>query len=618
MAGIRILNLPTATSPNSSDVFPIVNNNLTKQVSFFNAATSLGVLLTNTFVAPATAQTQTVSANVNNNGVAFSFNQFNPALGTLNSVTFAILSSVDSNYFSATNISNTSSVVKSPLDHLTVVDNQGSGAGYNGNDVPLVTTPVTVPVGYTLAKNSSQNFTITPVSLIGSNAVIADLSSYSNLYTGTGNVIFNVTINPVVTIKGGSVTLDMSTVTNTTTLQLTYTYTPVINPKSYILVPVSDNIITNGTNLLNAYQAATTLSPNASALSSTNRVVLILPPATYNLDLSSLKLNCEYIDIVGLTKDASHVTITSSNSAATIQQTANDVRCIGFTTSGWVPSNNLTKTYWENVAFSSISANNLSGIFKNCKSTNTIDGQGGFIKQGGIASGTFTDCIGVNLGMGGGGFVGSNGTAPGTFINCTGSNAGITGGGFVGGFGSASGTFLNCNGSNITDSGGGFGGISSNGSGYFYNCKGVCTGASFSGGFFGQNGVASGIFFSCIGSTSYGGSGGGFAGSYGTVSGTFLNCIGTGNGGNTIGGFGGYAATVTGLFINCSGAGAGGLGVSGNGINGSGANITGRFLSCLFTSDVTLPLLTNSGVSSKSACYINCLDGSGNLVNGSA
>jgi len=203
--------------------------------------------------------TQTVSANVDGNGNYFSFNQFNPALGTLNSVTFAILSSVDSNYFPVTNISNTSSVVKSPLDHLTVVDNQGSGAGYNGNDVPLVTTPVTVPVGYTLAKNSSQNFTITPVSLIGSNAVIADLSSYSNLYTGTGNVIFNATINPVVTIKGGSTTLDMSTVTNVTTLQLTYTYTPSI-PSTKVA-----RLSSNGVYFTNSYFDEVTYTSNKVA-----------------------------------------------------------------------------------------------------------------------------------------------------------------------------------------------------------------------------------------------------------------------------------------------------------------------------------------------------------------
>jgi hypothetical protein len=162
---------------------------------------------------------------VDGNGVTYTFNQFDANLGTLNSVTFTIVSSIDSSIFSVANNNSTSLSVKSPKDYLTVYDNQGSGADYNGANVILVTTPATGAVGYTLAGNSSQNFTVTPKSLIGATAVITDLSSFAADYTGTGNVTFDAIIAPNVTISGGSATIDMSTVINNTTLVLTYTYT---------------------------------------------------------------------------------------------------------------------------------------------------------------------------------------------------------------------------------------------------------------------------------------------------------------------------------------------------------------------------------------------------------
>jgi hypothetical protein len=437
MAGIKIVNLPTAASPNSSDIFPIVNNNLTKQVSFFNAATSIGVI---------------ASASPN-----------------------------------------------------------------------------------------------------------------------------------------------------------------------YLIVPVTDNATTNGTNLLNTYIAATSLTPNASARSSTNRAVVFLPPATYNLGSSTLRLNISGVDIVGLTRDASHVIITSSNTTATISQTANDVRCIGFTINstvsapGWVPSNNLSLTYWENVTFSSISANNISGTFKNCKSNNFKGVVGGFAGYAGVVSGTFTNCIGNNSGSSGGGFVGRYGTASGTFTNCTGNNIGEGGGGFAGNLGLCPGTFINCTGNNSGSNGGGFAGFGflADASGTFTNCTGNNSGSN-GGGFAGSSGLCSGAFTDCRGTNS-GPDGGGFVGMQGKASGTFTNCIGnnTGTGG---GGFAGYLfAVASGTFINCTGTNSG----SSGGFIGDSSITSGTFINCRST-DTTLPALTNSGIATKPACYINCLDGSGNLVNGSA
>jgi hypothetical protein len=390
---------------------------------------------------------------------------------------------------------------------------------------------------------------------------------------------------------------------------------------NYIYVPSSNNALTNGTSLLDAYTTGKTLTPGGSALSSTNRVSIILDPGNYNLGSSSLTLDTQYIDIIGLTKEASHVTITSSNGTSTIIQTANDVRSIGYTikntggAGGWKPSNNLTLTYLENIIFTvdQISSNIiLSGTFKNCKATNSVNNGGGFVGSYGIASGTFIDCTGTNTGTNGGGFVGYSGTASGTFTNCTGSNTGASGGGFVGQFGVASGTFTNCSGTNTNTgiNGGGFAGREGIASGIFINCSGSNT-ASSGGVFTGWSGIISGTFTNCIG-TNTGEAGGGFVGP-GTVSGTFINCTGT-NTGAYGGGFAGQSSTVLGTFINCTGT---NTNVTGGGFLGYLSYARARFINCIST-DLTLPTLTNSGDATKPACYINCFDGSGNLVNGSA
>lgn len=182
--------------------------------------------------------TQTVSQNVNFDGVNFAFNQFDSNLGTLNSITLKVVNSIDSGLFYVFNYNNFSINIKKPNDSLTIIDNQGSGADYNGDDIYFVTTPDTANLGYTLAGNTSQNFTITPKSLIGDTEVIRDLSSFADQYTGTGNVSFDLLIGFSVTISGGVYTIDTTTLTNQTTLQLIYTYTPnavIVKPVARLL-----------------------------------------------------------------------------------------------------------------------------------------------------------------------------------------------------------------------------------------------------------------------------------------------------------------------------------------------------------------------------------------------
>ena len=343
-----------------------------------------------------------------------------------------------------------------------------------------------------------------------------------------------------------------------------------LNSANYVTVKVTDNAIVNGNNLLAAYSLAKTVTPNGAALSTSNRLAVILPAAIYDLGTQSLILDTEYIDIFGSTSDRSKHYITSDVgvvSRGTVQQTANDVKLYNLTIensnttysteeyyeditpAAYFPDSNLNLTYVENVLFSSNFDNELisvysmrsgieySGTFINC--TAGAFSFGGYY---GIVSGTFKDCTGGTYSFG---FFGNT---SGTFINCTagsgsfGFNA-ITSGIFkdcTGGFGSfggnsgaASGTFINCTGGNTS-----FGGYNGVATGTFKDC----TGGTYSFGGKGEGpGLASGDFTNCTGGF------GSFGGNSGTASGTFINCTG----GNTS--FGGNGGTASGTFTNCTG-----------------------------------------------------------------
>ena len=289
-----------------------------------------------------------------------------------------------------------------------------------------------------------------------------------------------------------------------------------LNSANYVTVKVTDNAIVNGNNLLATYALAKTVSPNGAALSTSNRLAVILPAAKYDLGTQSLILDTQYVDIVGSTSDRSKHYITSNVGVAdrgTVQQTANDVKLFNLTiensnttysptydsssATAYFPDSNLNLTYVENVLFTSNSNYTWS--------TRTA------IEY----SGTFINCTGGNRSFG------YNGTATGTFTNCTGGSYS---------FGNASGNFTNC-----TGGAGSFGGDGGVATGTFKDC----TGGNYS--FGGSGGTASGTFKDCTG-------GDGSFGAYGGIaSGTFTNCTG---GEDSFGGNGGIAS---GNFTNCTG-----------------------------------------------------------------
>jgi len=293
-----------------------------------------------------------------------------------------------------------------------------------------------------------------------------------------------------------------------------------LNSANYVTVKVTDNAIVNGNNLLAAYSLAKTTLPNGAALSTVNRLAVILPAAKYDLGTQSLILDTQYIDIIGSTSDREKHHIKNNIGApnrGTVQQTANDVKLYNLkiensnTTyspaynstdpAAYFPNTNLNLTYVENVLFTSNSINTwtmrmameYSGTFKDCSG-----GDYSFSGDYGTASGTFIDCSG-----GYASFAGSDAQASGTFINCT------SGDYSFGGYGTASGNFTNC-----TGTGGSFGGGGGTASGDFKDCTGGVS--SFGGG----GGIASGDFKDCTGGNSSFGGGGG------TASGNFTNCTG--------------------------------------------------------------------------------------------
>ena len=232
-------------------------------------------------------------------------------------------------------------------------------------------------------------------------------------------------------------------------------YTPIAGT-NYINVYGTGTPAANAAELQAVYDLAQTLTPNGAALSTSNRIKIVVSPGTYTFT-TPFVVDAEFIDIVSLTGDADVM-------LDGINVTADDVYLKGINTGA--------------VAFT-IATNLSSLICENC-----VGGGNSFGGSGSTASGTFISCIGGVASFGGDG-----GTASGTFTNCTSSDLSF------GGYGIASGTFINCT---ATD--------------YSFGCYGTasgtfksCTATDYS---FGGGGAASGTFYNCIGGdVSFGGEG---------------------------------------------------------------------------------------------------------------
>lgn len=166
-----------------------------------------------------------------------------------------------------------------------------------------------------------------------------------------------------------------------------------LSGSSYVIPTLTSVATTNGTNLIAAYAAAKILTPSGAALSATNRAVVLVMPGKYDLGSSTLTMDTQFVDLIGISGEPADVFITSST--GTLAQTANNSTCKNFTLSttfvsatgvaptnatksAYFPNSNLTGIILDNVTFS-VSGGaiptrlniNYKGIYRNIISNTT-------------------------------------------------------------------------------------------------------------------------------------------------------------------------------------------------------------------------------------------------------
>lgn len=215
-------------------------------------------------------------------------------------------------------------------------------------------------------------------------------------------------------------------------LEITAPTQPAATGANTVTVTVTGTATTNGTNLRTAYTAAKALTPGGNALSATNRAMVILPVAEYDMGSTTFTLDANFVDLIAQTPvnpitgdsgahlpedtDDSTEAVAQSlseyrptstvvkNSTAhnTITQTVADVRLIGFTVanllaafdvgenangSAFVATVTNTASYYGQMYFWS----RLGQWFTDGGSTNRAA-----VAFRGAVSGTWIDCIANN------------------------------------------------------------------------------------------------------------------------------------------------------------------------------------------------------------------------------
>lgn len=340
---------------------------------------------------------------------------------------------------------------------------------------------------------------------------------------------------------------------------------------SFVTVNAGADPLQNGINLLAAYAQVRAFTPHGNPLAPDNRAVVIVPPGRYDLDVESLVLDTEYVDLVGLTTDRdSQYILGTGNGPGTgvLTQTANDVRienltlhCTLATGEGldvfaYAPASDLPATRIRNCHFlaDDVNAHSMgtgviySGEYEDCVAGNRAFGSGFFAEASGVfrrcrggiqsfggiapATGYFEDCVAEHTSFG------ASSGASGTFIRCVGGDYAF--GGYLGS-GVASGRFVQCQGGDYS-----FGGNGGDARGEFIDCTGGIVSFGSGGSIFGNQGQARGNFVNCVGDAES--FGGGFVGS--SFGGRFTGCRVTGT----------WNGTFNGRMENCHWAAGFGLG----------------------------------------------------------
>ena len=349
---------------------------------------------------------------------------------------------------------------------------------------------------------------------------------------------------------------------------------------NYIIVRPDTNALNNGTALMAAVVAAQTKTPNASAITPTNRVVIYLLPGVYNLGTGFLTITASGVDIYGLGSPESVTIINDSvNGTITINSGANNYGLYNLTlknnhSSGIAPTieiNNATdNSTWDNLILMNPTTQDITyaGTY------NKINATAINYVLGGTISGTITNSNFKDFSCG--------------YSNTT--NVTI------------SGTILNCNG------GTGVFGYSSNDvtiSGTIVNS--VSTGDAFG---FGKNITISGTIDSCTANSGFGFS----TGTLGTHTINFtsssyiFNCYAVASPGF---GYGAVSMTFDGIMRDCR------LKSVGFGQSGVSADITfnGQFYNCTSYYSPAFGHTSGNIVFSSSALIDNCTTRSGGFMN---
>lgn len=348
---------------------------------------------------------------------------------------------------------------------------------------------------------------------------------------GDVNLLGNLTVTSNLTAQS-SITLGGVQQTNWPSLAQGY------QGYKYVIVAEGTNDVQRGGNLQAAYATATTLGPAA-----TNRVVVLVPPGSYNLG-SGLVMNTSYVDLIGLVPAQMTTKQVFTDSSGTIRT---KTVALANPDCPVVISGVITQTT-DNVQIESVLLNNSAGYtyWPTVAGTNTVLRHVSARTRGQFAyAGLYIDCVGAGTGYED---FGVNGTASGTFVDC------VAGGNAFGAYGTASGTFINCSAGDNSF------GNSITASGVFLNCVGGDDS------FGGYGATASGTFKDCVGGDRS------FGGGAGTASGTFKDCTGgDASFGGVDDGLNDGSGTASGIFVNCTG---------GDYSFGTGGVADGTFTSC--------------------------------------
>ena len=163
--------------------------------------------------------TQTKTLAVSSTGTEFFFDTFDQRLGTLNSVAFTLVESLDSGSLTVKNNAAGNARVRNPLDSFNLVDNQGGHADYIGSQLHFTTNPTTPGTssgGFTLGAGLTQSFGLVSIdnqatmTMMGGIPIVTNLTAYKSLYqsaTGSTQVSFTADHQPMATVTGGNFVL---------------------------------------------------------------------------------------------------------------------------------------------------------------------------------------------------------------------------------------------------------------------------------------------------------------------------------------------------------------------------------------------------------------------------